>query len=157
VGFKYFVQSILSNDCIIAGEESGGLSISGHVPEKDGILACLLVAELRAVERRPISSILSSIYKQYGRLYSGRVDIALPENKKQALLRRLSSKTFTRLANTGIVARDKKDGIKFLLKDGSWALFRPSGTEPIVRIYIESASRRFLTFLRKAVIDIAGV
>ncbi|MDD5505029.1 MAG: phosphoglucomutase/phosphomannomutase family protein [Candidatus Omnitrophica bacterium] len=156
VGFKYFVKSILDNDCIIAGEESGGLSISGHVPEKDGILACLLAAEMRAVEKRPISSVLSSIYKEYGRLYYRRMDIGLTQSGKQMLLRRLSSKKITSFAGISITARDTKDGIKFSLKDGSWVLFRPSGTEPIVRIYVESVSTRSLTLLQKAVMGFTG-
>ncbi len=151
VGFKYFVESILSGDCIIAGEESGGLSISGHVPEKDGILACLLIAEMRAIEKRPISEILASIYKQYGRLYSSRQDLELSEDRKSRLMEKLSSNAFSRFAGQKIVKRDGKDGIRFFLNDKTWVLFRASGTEPIVRVYFESDSKKSLKTIDRAI------
>jgi len=151
VGFKYFVESILSGDCIIAGEESGGLSISGHVPEKDGILACLLIAEMRAMEKRPISSILSSIYKKYGKLYFHRMDLDFTDEKKDAVMKKLSSGTLSKFAGQDIVNRDTIDGTRFFLRDGTWVLFRPSGTEPIVRIYFESAFKKSLKAAEKAV------
>jgi phosphoglucomutase len=151
VGFKYFVDSILSGDCIIAGEESGGLSMSGHVPEKDGILACLLIAEMRAIEKKPISSILSSIYEKYGRLYSERTDIDISEDKKRSLMKRLSSGSLDKFAGYSIIKRDTKDGVRFFLENGGWVLFRASGTEPIVRIYFESSSKKSLKVIEKAV------
>jgi phosphoglucomutase len=151
VGFKYFVKPILGNDCIIAGEESGGLSISGHIPEKDGILACLLIAEMRAIEKRPIAGILSSIYKKYGRLYSHRIDLGLYGGKKNRLMKQLSSKTLDKFAGQDITGSDNKDGRRFFLRDGTWVLFRPSGTEPIVRVYLESASKKMLNTVEQAV------
>ena len=157
VGFKYFVETILSGDCIIAGEESGGLSISGHVPEKDGILACLLIAEMRAIEKKPISDILHLIYKQYGRLYSGRKDIDLTEDKKNQLMHKLSSDTLSSIGGMAIVRRDKKDGIRFFLADGTWVLFRASGTEPVVRIYFESPSKNTLKSVQRQVSKLAGI
>ena len=151
VGFKYFVEPILGNDCIIAGEESGGLSISGHIPEKDGILACLLITEMRAIEKRPISGILSSIYKKYGRLYSRRIDLDLSEDKKNNLMKKLSSNMLNKFAGQNIVKRDIKDGTRFFLQDGAWVLFRPSGTEPVVRIYFEAASKKLLKTIERAI------
>ena len=151
VGFKYFVETILSGDCIIAGEESGGLSISGHVPEKDGILACLLIAEMRAIEKRPISEILSSIYKQYGRLYSSRQDLELSEDRKSRLMKKLSSSMLNRFAGQKVVRRDKEDGIRLFLHNGAWVLFRASGTEPVVRVYFESGSKKSLKAVEKEI------
>jgi phosphoglucomutase len=150
VGFKYFVESILNGGCIIAGEESGGLSMSGHVPEKDGILACLLIAEMCAVEKKPISDILSLIYKKYGRLYSGRIDLDISKDKKNRLMKRLSSDDLDKFAGCSIIKRDTKDGIRFFLCDDTWVLFRASGTEPIVRIYFESASKKSFKAIEKA-------
>jgi phosphoglucomutase len=150
VGFKYFVETILGNECIIAGEESGGLSISGHVPEKDGILACLLVAELRAIEKRPLKAVLSSIYEKYGRLYSHRLDLELSERAKHALIQKIASKKMQCFAGRQIIKRDQTDGHRFFLKDKSWILFRPSGTEPIIRIYFESNSKSMLSSMEKA-------
>jgi len=144
VGFKYFVDDILAGNCIIAGEESGGLSISGHVPEKDGILACLLMAELRAIEKKPIRETLKAIAKKYGRLYSNRVDLELIRDKKADLIKNISAESFNVFAGLKINRRDTKDGIRVFLEDGSWVLFRPSGTEPVVRIYFESKNKKTL-------------
>jgi phosphoglucomutase len=150
VGFKYFVESILSNECIIAGEESGGLSISGHVPEKDGVLACLLVAELRAVEKRPLKDTLAHIKKTYINLYSHRLDLELSESAKQALIKKISKSSMHSFAGKKIISRDKKDGHRFFLQDKSWVLFRPSGTEPIIRVYFESRSSSMIKNIERA-------
>jgi len=150
VGFKYFVDMLNDGRCIIAGEESGGLSISGHTPEKDGILACLLIAEMVAVNRKSIRRILSSIHRTYGWIYSDRVNLALPQKKKKILVERLKSKKLKSFAGLKIIRRDLRDGCKLYLEDGSWILFRPSGTEPIVRSYFESKSKRVLKKLLRA-------
>jgi phosphoglucomutase len=150
VGFKYFVDIINSGSCIIAGEESGGLSMSGHLPEKDGILACLLIAEMVAIEKKSIRQILAGLYKRYGRFYTHRIDLALTEEKKKSLIEHLQSGKIREFGRLKITQRDLKDGIRFFLEDGSWALFRPSGTEPIVRCYFESSSQKTLAALIKA-------
>jgi len=147
VGFKYFVDLISKGDCVIAGEESGGLSLSGHVPEKDGIVACLLIAEMVAKAKRPIRKILEQLYKRYGRLYSDRIDLDINESKKQALLKKLKSDKMKSFAGLKIEKRDLRDGCKFYLEDNAWVLFRPSGTEPIVRIYFESKSKKKLSLV----------
>ncbi len=144
VGFKYFVDAIISGKCVIAGEESGGLSLSGHVPEKDGILACLLIAEMVAKEKKPIKKILDNIYKKYGRLYSDKEDLTLSNDKKLLLMKKLISPKINKFAGKKIIKRDTREGCKFYLADGSWVLFRPSGTEPIVRNYFESSSKKTL-------------
>ncbi|MFH1645967.1 MAG: phosphoglucomutase/phosphomannomutase family protein [Candidatus Omnitrophota bacterium] len=154
VGFKYFVDAILSGKCIIAGEESGGLSMSGHVPEKDGILACLLIAEMVAVNKKPIKDILAHIYKEYGRVYADRINISLSEDKKRTLMNAFKQKSMVNFAGRKIVKRDLRDGCKLYLEDGSWALFRPSGTEPIVRSYYEASSGKVLKELLVAAKEI---
>jgi phosphoglucomutase len=153
VGFKYFVDIILKGDCIIAGEESGGLSVSGHVPEKDGILACLLIAELRATEKKPIRDILSSIYKKYGKFYSGRFDLEISEDKKNTFMKNLSSDNLRKFAGYSIIKRDKKDGVRLFLDNGAWVLFRASGTEPIVRVYFEALSKNYFFNLKKTIVN----
>lgn len=156
VGFKYFVDSILSGNCIIAGEESGGLSLSGHLPEKDGIVACLLVAEMVAKEKRPIADILNSIYKEYGRLYSDRIDIDISNKKKLLLMKHLVSGSVKELGGLKVARQDTRDGCRFFLEDGSWVLFRPSGTEPIVRVYFESSSQKTLEAIECACVRLTS-
>lgn len=144
VGFKFIGRLISEGDCIIGGEESGGLSIGGHLPEKDGILACLLVSEMVASVRRPIRDILKALYKEVGRFYGERLDIHLTQEAKDALLDRLNTNPPEKIAGTAVSRINRIDGFKFILIDGGWVLFRPSGTEPIVRIYLESSSSKKL-------------
>ncbi len=144
VGFKYFSEYLAKENCIIAGEESGGLSIGGHLPEKDGILACLLVAEMVAMNKKSIRKLLDSLYKEFGCFYFERVDLQMDGKQKNRLMKALTVKTPKIFANQPVARIDKRDGCKFFFNDGSWALFRPSGTEPIVRCYFEARTKRRL-------------
>ncbi len=144
VGFKFIGPIISEGDCIIGGEESGGLSIGGHLPEKDGILACLLAAEMVAMEGRPIRDILERLSKEVGRFYAERLDLHLTQKAKESLLDMLETKPPKKITGVAVSRINRIDGFKLILADGDWVLFRPSGTEPIVRIYLESHSKRKL-------------
>ena len=149
VGFKYIGALMESEPIIVGGEESGGLSVKGHVPEKDGILACLLMAELVATERKSLGQILKQLEKQTGEFHTDRINVAIPPDKKEALLKRLSGG----LASIGPFRVEKfvtTDGYKFLLAKGEWVAFRASGTEPLIRCYIEAKSTARLKRLRAA-------
>lgn len=154
VGFKYIGQALANDDCLIGGEESGGLSIYGHVPEKDGILACLLVAEMIAREKKTLSEILASLYKKYGYFYSERINLGLKQKDKKILLKRLErlSKQQT-FGNLKIKKRNLNDGYKFVFNEDFWVMFRPSGTEPVVRCYFEASSKKRLAYLRAIIND----
>lgn len=144
VGFKYIGELMTQNEIIIGGEESGGLSIYRHVPEKDGIIACLLIAELVAKKQKSLGQLLKEIYSEYGTYYNQRIDLKTDETRKQAILSQMRSDTPTILAGLKIKEIKTTDGICFILEDGSWVLIRPSGTEPILRCYIESKSKEQL-------------
>ena len=144
VGFKYFASYLTKENCVIAGEESGGLSISGHLPEKDGILACLLVAEMVAMNKKSIRRLLDSLYKEFGCFYFERVDLSMEQKQKNRLMKGLTVKTPKVFANEPVARVDKRDGCKLLFNDDSWALFRASGTEPVVRCYFEARTKRRL-------------
>ncbi|MHC4215865.1 MAG: phosphoglucomutase/phosphomannomutase family protein, partial [Planctomycetota bacterium] len=150
VGFKYFEPYLNRDNCIIAGEESGGLSISGHVPEKDGILACLLIAEMVAINKKPLKQILKQLYSEAGWFYSERIDLNLPQQQKDALITKLNNATPKSFAGGNVFRANKKDGCKLLFSDGSWVLFRPSGTEPVIRCYFEARSPKRLKALMRA-------
>ena len=139
VGFKYIGEMIKKDEITLGGEESAGLSIYGHVPEKDGILACLLVAEMIAVRGAPLSRQLQALFEKVGAFYPVRVNLQLePEKKADALKRiRRNPRTFDGRKVRGV---DRTDGMKLLLDGGAWVLMRPSGTEPVVRCYCESPS-----------------
>lgn len=142
VGFKYIGQELAQGDCLIGGEESGGLSIVGHIPEKDGILACLLTAELVAVRKKSLGGILKELYREVGPYFTVREDFHLSEKKKTSFVRKIKSlsqrpyfsgKTISKFVDL--------DGYKFIFADGSWIMFRVSGTEPAVRCYCEAKSK----------------
>jgi alpha-D-glucose phosphate-specific phosphoglucomutase len=140
VGFKYIGALMESEAIIVGGEESGGLSVKGHVPEKDGILACLLMAELVATEKKSLGQILKELSKQIGEFYSDRINVAIPPDKKEALLAKLAAG----LDSIGVFKVEKfitTDGYKFLLPNREWVAFRASGTEPLIRCYIEAKSK----------------
>lgn len=139
VGFKYVGELISQGKIIIGGEESAGLSIKGHVPEKDGILACFLVAEMVAREGKPIGQLLEELYGRVGRYLTKRENITLSPEIEEAFPARVNALPAT-LAGSKVESVVRIDGTKLVLADGSWVLFRKSGTEPVVRLYGESAS-----------------
>ncbi len=149
VGFKYIGALMESEPIIVGGEESGGLSVKGHVPEKDGILACLLIAELVATERKSLRQILTALASQTGEFFSDRINIAIRPETKEALLKKLGAG----LRTIGAFPVEKfitTDGYKFLLPKGEWVAFRASGTEPLIRCYLEAKSEANLRKLKKA-------
>jgi alpha-D-glucose phosphate-specific phosphoglucomutase len=140
VGFKYVGECIKQDKIALGGEESAGLSIRGHVPEKDGILACLLVAEMIAARRASLAEQLQALFKKAGaEFWPIRENLHLPEEVKSRLLTRLKDDTSS-FAGRRVLKADRTDGVKFLLDDGTWVLMRLSGTEPLVRVYTEAAS-----------------
>lgn len=141
VGFKYIGESMIRGGFLAGGEESGGLTIAQHVPEKDGILACLLMAELVARERKSLGAILKALAKQTGTYLTDRVNLQLASTAEGDRLReKLASFKPTTLAGCKVSRIDTTDGFKFLLDNGSWLAFRLSGTEPVARMYLEARS-----------------
>lgn len=149
VGFKYIGELISQDKIIIGGEESAGLSIRGHVPEKDGILACFLVAEMVAREGLPVKALLERLYSQVGRYVTRRENITLSPDLEESFSGKVSA-TPASLAGVDVAERVTIDGTKFVLADGSWLLFRKSGTEPVVRLYGEAGSDERLAALMAA-------
>ena len=146
VGFKYIGEYISAGRILIGGEESAGLSIRGHVPEKDGILACLLVAEMVAVEKRSLQQLLRDLYSRVGEFYTRRINIALSPELEVSLPEKLQNPP-GQLGGRRIREIIRIDGNKFLFEDGSWMLFRKSGTEPVVRLYGEAGTQAALAEL----------
>ncbi len=140
VGFKFIGDLLVQEKIIFGGEESAGMTIKDHVPEKDGILACMLVAEMVANEKRSVKELLKRLYKEVGTILDERVNIRLTEQNRKSVGERLAQ-PLNELG--GLRVKGKKttaDGTKYMLEDDSWALMRASGTEPVVRLYVESSS-----------------
>lgn len=140
VGFKFIGELINKDEIILGGEESAGLSIRGHYPEKDGILACLLAAEAVAVRGKSLTEQLKELTDRVGALESGRIGVKLTEDVATRLKDKLAQEP-TEIGGRQIERINRMDGVKFIFTDGSWMLMRPSGTEPLVRIYAESEGR----------------
>lgn len=151
VGFKYIGESMMKKGSILGGEESGGLSIAGHIPEKDGILATSLIAELVAVEKMPVREILKKIDEKYGSLVSERIDIHTTPENKETVLSTLKDAAPPEIAGMPVTKTLAIDGKKFYLAEGSWVLIRASGTEPLFRIYVETDNREKLKMIQQAV------
>ncbi len=156
VGFKYLGDAMRNFDIMIAGEESGGLSISGHIPEKDGILANLLILEAMAYENKSLVDLQKALNKELGgAFFNNRIDQKLSSQKQ--LKEALEKFSKIKEINGHKVTRTLKiDGIKLFLDDNSRVLIRPSGTEPLLRIYSETRDKQSLNALNKAIKDIVS-
>ncbi|HYK40920.1 MAG TPA: phosphoglucomutase/phosphomannomutase family protein [Thermoanaerobaculia bacterium] len=139
VGFKYIGEKLIAGEIVFGGEESAGLTIAGHVPEKDGILADLLVAEMCGARGRTLAELGKELEAAIGPFLSRRIDLPLSSQAREALARHRSSAP-ERLAGRRVASVNRIDGLKLILDDGSWILVRESGTEPVARVYVEASS-----------------
>ena len=138
VGFKYIGQLIREDKIALGGEESAGLTIRGHVPEKDGILACLLVAEMIAARGASIGEQVQQLFKKVGRSFAPiRENLHLTDEQKAVAIQKSKTDASTLLGRK-VKSIDRTDGAKFAFEDGSWILLRLSGTEPLLRLYVEA-------------------
>jgi len=147
IGFKYVADLMMERDILIGGEESGGIGYSRFLPERDGILNSLLLANVMAEEQKPLGALVSELQKEYGPHYYGRRDLHIPDEVKNSAIERAQSERTVRLGKYAVVKKQGMDGVKFFLDaptngNGAeaWVLFRASGTEPLLRIYAEAAS-----------------
>ncbi len=140
VGFKYICTEMLKGDVLLGAEESGGIGFQGHIPERDGLAAGLMLLELLAMERVSINNLIARLEKEFGPHRYGRIDIALPLEKREKLMQLLKWNPPARLLRSPVVDVKTFDGVKYVAKDSSWLMLRASGTEPILRIYAEARS-----------------
>ena len=149
VGFKYIAEEMIKGDVLLGGEESGGIGFPGHIPERDGIAAGLMLLEMLAMERVPITRLMARLEKEYGPHHYGRIDTHYPLEKRALLVAHLARNPPTRLLRSPVVDVKSFDGVKFVGADSSWLMLRGSGTEPILRIYAESSSPKTTESLLK--------
>ncbi len=151
VGFKYLGAFMMERDVVLACEESGGMSILGHVPEKDGVLACLLAAEMICARGKSISEQIEALWCRYGRLFNERIDIPLSPPTCESVQRVFFSSAPEEIAGRPVTGIDRKDGSKILLEDDTYVLIRLSGTEPLARIYVQADSPELIPELVEGV------
>jgi phosphomannomutase len=140
VGFKYIAAEMIKGNVLLGAEESGGIGFPGHIPERDGLLAGLMLLELLATEKTSINKLLASLEKQFGPHRYARIDTHFPLEKRAALMDFCKTNPPPKLGRSPVVDVKSYDGVKFVAQDGSWLMLRGSGTEPILRIYAESTS-----------------
>ncbi len=143
VGFKFLGPLIMQNNVLIAGEESGGLSVKDHTPEKDGIVADLLVLEMIAYEGKNLSEIREKFRETYGEFFNTRIDLEVESTTQKDELMNKFRYIEGEFAGMNVTKRDEIDGVRYFLDaPNTWILARPSGTEPLIRVYIESTDQR---------------
>ena len=140
VGFKYICAEMLKGGVLLGAEESGGIGFPGHIPERDGIAAGLMLLELLATEKTSVNKILAKLEKQFGPHHYGRIDTHYPLEKRAALMDFLKTNPPAKLLRSPLAEVKTFDGVKFVAADSSWLMLRGSGTEPVLRTYAEAKS-----------------
>ena len=147
IGFKYIADLMMEHDILIGGEESGGIGYSRFLPERDGILNALLLANVMAEEGKPLGQLVADLQREFGPHYYGRRDLHISDEMKNGAIRRAADPNTTKLGAYSILRKESRDGVKFYLDapkpaNGAdpWVLFRASGTERMLRCYVEAAT-----------------
>ncbi len=137
IGFKYIAALMIKEDVLLGGEESGGIAVKGHLPERDGIWDALVILEFMVESGKKLSELVEEVYDIVGAFTYSRDDLHLSEAKKQAVIQRCASGSYKSFGKFEILSTETIDGYKFHLKDENWVMVRPSGTEPVLRIYAQ--------------------
>ncbi|MEY2413800.1 MAG: hypothetical protein QOD84_2406 [Acidobacteriaceae bacterium] len=152
IGFKYIADLMMEREIVIGGEESGGIGYSRYLPERDGVLNALLLANVMAEEGKPLGQLVADLQREYGPHYYGRRDLHIAEEVKQSAIQRARAADTMKLGKHSVIKKENLDGIKFFLNASTngngaepWVLFRASGTEPLLRVYAEAASPELVT------------
>jgi phosphomannomutase len=157
IGFKYIADLMMEREILIGGEESGGIGFGRFLPERDGILNSLLLANVMAEEGKPLGQLVADLQREFGAHYYGRRDLHIADDLKNSAIRRAGDASTTKLGSYSILRKESRDGVKCFLdapKNGNgadpWVLFRASGTEPLLRVYAEAASPQLVEEILQA-------
>lgn len=157
IGFKHICELMLEKDILMGGEESGGLGVKGHIPERDGILLGLLLLEAMAVSGKGLRQLLNETMDEIGYFYYRRIDRRIENDAKEQLIARLKTEPPTEIDGRRVTGTNFSDGFKFIFDNGDWLLIRPSGTEPVLRLYSEAGSSDQVDRFLRAAVSIAGI
>jgi phosphomannomutase len=148
VGFNHIADCMMKEDVLIGGEESGGISFKGHIPEGDGPIMGLLIVEMIAASRKPLVELVDELLAEVGPVIYQRADLRLNRPVAKAEMAAFLSKTAPReIGQQRIIEISPRDGIKYIMSDDSWLLIRPSGTEPVLRVYVEGRTQEMVSEL----------
>jgi phosphomannomutase len=157
IGFKHICETMLEHDILMGGEESGGLGVKGHIPERDGVLMALLLLEAMAMSGKGLRELLDETMDEIGHFHYTRIDLPIDNVAKRQLVQDLQIGGIANLAGFPVAAVNFLDGFKYIFEDGSWLLIRPSGTEPVLRLYSEAGDPAKVALLLKAGRSLAAV
>lgn len=157
IGFKYIAEIMVDEDVIVGGEESGGLAVKGHIPERDGIWNAIMILEFIAKTGKSLEDLIEEIYELVGPFAYDRDDLHLKEEQKQAVIRRCSTDPYQQFGDYQVDSVETTDGFKFIMGDGKWVLIRPSGTEPVLRVYAQAPDQEEARRILDATRDTLGV
>ena len=157
IGFKHICELMLTEDILMGGEESGGLGVKGHIPERDGILLSLLLLEAMAFSGKGLRQMLNETMDEIGHFSYRRIDRNIDSLAKEQLILRLKNQPPTEIDGRQVVATNFSDGFKFIFENNDWLLIRPSGTEPVLRLYSEAGSPEQVDRLLRAAGMLAGI
>ncbi|MGB0851538.1 MAG: phosphoglucomutase/phosphomannomutase family protein, partial [Bacteroidia bacterium] len=138
IGFKYICKDMIENPSLLGGEESGGIAVSTHIPERDGIWMGLILWEYMAKTGKSLNDLIAEVYEITGSFAMDRYDLRVPEDDKWAIIENCKNKVYDSFGDYVVSGHETIDGYKFLLNDDNWVMIRPSGTEPLLRVYAQA-------------------
>lgn len=142
IGFKYIAEIMTKEDVLVGGEESGGLAVKGHIPERDGVWIGLLILEFMAKTGKSLRELIQLVYDEVGTFAFDRDDLHITPEQKEDVLDKCHNDSFTKFGELKIERTEKLDGFKYYLSNNTWVMIRPSGTEPVLRVYCEAPDRK---------------
>jgi phosphomannomutase len=140
IGFKYICKEMIENESLLGGEESGGIAVSTHIPERDGIWMGLVLWEYMAKTGKLLSELIQDVYELIGSFAMDRYDLHVPEDQKWAIIEKCKNQEYSSFGSHKITGTETVDGYKFILENDTWVMIRPSGTEPLLRVYGQAAN-----------------
>jgi phosphomannomutase len=155
IGFKYICELMLERNILIGGEESGGIAVEGHLPERDGVLNSLFLAEVMAERKRTLGELATELEEEFGPHHYGRVDLEIEKEEAKRVVRRAARREIRKIAGLEVRAVEHLDGVKLRLGDSAWLLIRASGTENVLRLYAEAPTRELVRQLLDGITDFA--
>ena len=157
IGFKHIAAKMITEDVLMGGEESGGIAITGHIPERDGIWIGLILFEFMAKSGKTLDELIKEVYEIVGPFYFERIDLHIDENIKNSIVQNCKDGNYTSFGKYNVERVETIDGFKFFFDDDTWLMIRASGTEPVLRTYSESSSQEkcfdILEEARKTLLD----